>query len=318
MLSLSQATPKQSPRQIENHYLSFDIFRNIRNTAFHDMTASTLHRQVHREVHRPGPDTLHTPTPLAVWNGAMEGCLQENRPEHVIRLAQVVLRQLPRHVPTYLRLMRALWDLRKWEESELWARRLLQIDPTNALAWRSLGRAAEQRNDRTQANLILRRAFECDPYEPEIRAGLRRTSLIGERTLELNLACLATLYLRGQRWQQAADSYRTLLQADPRRVDFQSGLLLALWQGRDPQESHTIAQQLRRAYPHLLLAWAVLDATGDDNDRALAHQPLVSMDPDGDYLRSWFTLPIDLRPVQIMVSEEEQVLLNKESNQESI
>ena len=32
-----------------------------------------------------------------------------------------------------------------------------------------------------------------------------------------------------------------------------------------------------------------------------------------DYLRSWFTLPIDLRPVQIMVSEEEQVLLNKES-----
>lgn len=248
-------------------------------------------------------------TSLAEWNRALEDAIQNEDIQRALRLAKAVLQVLPRHLATYQRLLRALWSLGYWGEGAEWGRRLLQADPTNALAWRAMGRAAEQSGNRQEANTIFHRAFECDPYEPEIRAALRRTSLIGEKSLELDQACLAMLYLRGQRWQQAADTYRDLLQFDARRVDFQSGLLLALWQGGAERESYQLAQELRQSYPHLLLAWSVINDLGDEDDRALAHQPLQSMDPDYDYQRHWWGLPIDLQPVELRVSEEEAQLL---------
>ena len=252
-------------------------------------------------------------TTLADWNLALEDAIQQGNGQRALYLAEVILRVLPRHLATYQRLLRALWLLNRWVEGAEWGRRLLQADPTNALAWRALGRAAEQSGNRQEANSIFHRAFECDPYEPEIRAALRRTSLIGEKSLELDLACLAMLYLRGQRWQQAADSYRALLQSDARRVDFQSGLLLALWQGGAERDSYYLAQELRQSYPHLLLAWSVIDDLGDDDDRALAHQPLQSMDPDADYQRHWWGLSVDLQAVELRVSEEEAKLLKMET-----
>lgn len=103
------------------------------------------------------------------------------------------------------------WSLKRWHEGAEWSNIARQTQPT--LAWRALRRAAEQEDNRQEANSIFRRAFECDPYEPRIRSSVRRTSLIGEKSLELDLACLATLYPRGQRWQQAA-GYRALLQYD--------------------------------------------------------------------------------------------------------
>lgn len=253
-------------------------------------------------------ETLAT-TLLADWNRTQDQALANDQPQLILQIAPIVLRVLPRHLSTYQRLLRALWNLKRWNEGAEWARRLLQADPANALAWRALGRAVEQEGNRQEANSIFRRAFECDPYEPEIRASVRRTSLIGEKSLELNLACLATLYLRGQRWQHAAESYRTLLQYDSRRIDFQSGLLMALWQGGAERESYQLAQELRYSYPHLLLAWAVVDEFGDENDRALAYQPLQSMDSDCDYRRGWWGLPVELQPVELRVSEEEARLL---------
>ena len=241
---------------------------------------------------------------LADWNRTLDQALQNDEPEVVLQIAPIVLNLLPRHVGIYQRLLRALWSLKRWHEGAEWARRLLQADPANALAWRALGRAAEQEGNRQEANSIFRRAFECDPYEPEIRSSVRRTSLIGEKSLELNLACLATLYLRGQRWQQAAESYRALLQYDSRRVDFQCGLLMALWQGGAERDSYQLAQELRHSYPHLLLAWTVVNEFGDENDRALAYQPLQSMDPDCDYRRHWWGLSVELQPIELWVSEE--------------
>lgn len=180
---------------------------------------------------------------LADWHVAMEQQLQAENPAAVAALAQVVLRRLPRHLATYQRVLQAAWLLQRWEEGEEWAKRLLRADPGNGLAWRALAMAAEQRGQRAHAHATWQRAFEAAPYEPTIRAGLSRTTIrstevrssgsaatmIGEEpALLLNLACLATLYRRGQRWEQAASAYQALLQAEPRRVDFQVGRLAAL------------------------------------------------------------------------------------------
>jgi tetratricopeptide (TPR) repeat protein len=214
----------------------------------------------------------------------MDRALARGEAEAAAQMAQVVLRRLPRHLATYQRLLLAAWALKRWEEGEDWARRLLQADPGNALAWRSLARAAEARGQRGQANAIWRRAFEMSPYDPEIRAGLARTSLDDPNALALDQACLAVIYLRGLRWEAAARTYRLLVKADPRRIDFQLYLMAALWQSKAVDEAYVLAHHLVQSHSHLLLAWVVLDATGDENDQALARNPIETMDPDGDYV----------------------------------
>ena len=260
-------------------------------------------------------------TILADWSVAIEQCLETNRPAEAAALAQVVLRKLPRHLPTYQRLLQAAWQLRRWDEGEEWGRRLLRADPGNALAWRALAMAAEQREQRSEAHAIWQRALEAAPYAPEMRAGLVRTSLrpLGEAApviagappVALNLACLATLYLRGLRWERAIDTYRLLLEADGRRVDFQVGLMAAFWQQRARQAAFQLAQQLTTAHPHLLMAWVVLGTLGDADDRALAKNPIATMDPDGDFVSSWFGAHYEAPPATLNVSDAEAAFVQK-------
>ncbi|MEZ4681670.1 MAG: hypothetical protein R2932_46405 [Caldilineaceae bacterium] len=173
-----------------------------------------------------------TTTVLADWAVAMEQRLAADDLEALVLLAQVVLRKLPRHLATYQRLLDAAWRLRRWEEGEEWGRRLLRADPGNALAWRALAMAAEQRGERAPAHATWQRAFEAAPYGVEIRAGLSRTTLhpagapvtpVGELpTLVLNLACLA--YSIGAGCTRAGNAdLSPALQADARRIDFRLG-----------------------------------------------------------------------------------------------
>jgi tetratricopeptide (TPR) repeat protein len=256
-------------------------------------------------------------TELAAWGKAMDRALA-TQPESMGRLAQVVLRRLPRHLPTYLRLIEAAWALKRWDEGEDWGRRLLQADPGNALAWRAMARAMEQRGKRGQAYAIWRRAFEMSPYDEEIRAGVSRTSLDDPRGLELNVACLATLYLRGRRWEHAAGVYRALVKADPRRIDFQVCLMLALWQGStqgasaggtNQEDAYQLASYLAHNHPRLLPAWAALDELGDENDRALARDPIETMDPDGEFVGRMLGMVTPRRRTTLVVSVEEARLL---------
>jgi tetratricopeptide (TPR) repeat protein len=261
-------------------------------------------------------ETACVDTPLSDWNRAMDLALARAEPDAAAQMAQIVLRHLPRHLATYQRLLQVTWALKRWDEGEDWARRLLQADPGNALAWRLLARAAEGRTRRAQAHAMWRRAFEMGPYDPEIRAGLARTSLDDPNALALDLACLAVIYLRGLRWEAAARTYRQLVKADPRRIDFQLYLMAALWQSRALEEAYTLARHLVKSHPHLLLAWVVLDATGDENDQALARNPIETMDPDGDYVGAVLgaagqraTQPRTAAPALLAVGDDEAARL---------
>ena len=223
-------------------------------------------------------------TSLAEWNRGIDIALARGEAEEAARLAQVVLDHLPRHLATYQRLLQITWTLKRWDEGEDWARRLLQADPGNPWAWQALAAASEQRGQRAQSHALWQRAFEMNPYAPEVRAGLARTSLDEPNALTLDFACLAMIYLRGLRWEPAARAYRQLVKADPRRIDFQLCLMAALWQSHANDEAYALARHLVHSQPHLLLAWVALEALGDANDKALAAHPITSMDPEGDYV----------------------------------
>ena len=248
-------------------------------------------------------------TSLSAWDRAINRAIDAREPEVAARQAAAVLGQLPRHLLTYERLLEICWQTQRWSEGEEWARRLLQADPGNSTAWRALAQAAEVRYRRRQANVIWRRAFEMNPYDAGIRAGLSRTSLESPDALAYNLACLASLYLRGRRWEHAAESYRKLVQADRRRVDFQICLTVAQWQAGEREDAYALARHLVGRHPHLLMAWITLRETGDENDRALAASPIETMDPDGEYAASLWGVGKPEYRATISVSQEEASLL---------
>lgn len=244
-------------------------------------------------------------TSLAAWGRAIDRSIDGGDTRSAALLAEIVLGRLPRHLSTYARLLQLCWNEDRWREGEEWARRLLQADPGNPHAWRMLARAAEAEDRRGDANVIWRRAFEMSPYDPEIRTGLSRTSLDAPHALTYNLACLAALYVRGRRWAYAVESYRTLAQADRRRIDFQVSLAVSLWQSGQSEEAYPLARHLVGHHPHFLMAWRVLSETGDENDKALAANPIETMDPDGEYTADFWGIGKQDQAVTIYVTPEE-------------
>lgn len=262
---------------------------------------------------------------LAACNRAMTNALLAGRPAEVAPIAQVVLRRLPRHLATYGQLLQAMWVLKEWDEGEEWGRRLLQADANNALAWRAVARGAEERGERAQSHAVWLRAFEVSPNDTTIRAGLARTSLDAGNDLTLNQACLATLYRFGFRWRHAVAEYRALVDADPRRIDFLAGLMIALWRLGNRADAYQVACHLVEQHAHTIMAWVVIAAAGDENDRALAYNPIRSMDPAGEYARQWLRLE-DAPPAEqavarllpngdmpLEVSKEEVALITEQS-----
>jgi tetratricopeptide (TPR) repeat protein len=242
---------------------------------------------------------------LSTLGQQIDAHLAAGAAEQAAVLARLILVRLPRHLATYQRLLRAAWILKRAPEGEDWARRLLQADPGNAFAWRSLAYAVEQKGMRNAARAMWKRAFEADPYDPEIRSGLSRTSLEPAPALTLNTASLASLYIFGGRWAHAAGAYRALIQADNRRIDFQVNCAMALWQQNARQDAYRIARYLARNHPYLLMAWVVVNALGDVDDRALARNPIATMDPDGDFVRSKLGLPFAGAQVVLQLTPQE-------------
>ncbi|MCB0085315.1 MAG: hypothetical protein KDE47_30455, partial [Caldilineaceae bacterium] len=62
-------------------------------------------------------------------------------------------------------------------------------------------------------------------------------------------------------------------------------------------------------HPHLLLAWIALQALGDEDDKALASAPIAAMDPDGEFVSSWFAMHYERPPTVLTVTATEAALL---------
>jgi len=256
---------------------------------------------------RSGAD--ETVIELAMLSRVMQARLTAGEPEAAAALAQVILLRYPRHLATYERLIQAAWMLQRWQEGEDWARRLLQADPGNAVAWRSLAFAVEQKGMLATARSVWRRAFQCHPYDPDIRSGLMRTHSGSGEPLRLDDAALASLYLRAGRWSHAAGAYRKLVKAEPKRLDFQVNWMVAAWQQGERREAYQLARRLTQQSRYTLMAWVVLAATGDVDDQALARNPIQSMDPDGEFVQMWLRIPWERPHISLRITLREAALL---------
>jgi tetratricopeptide (TPR) repeat protein len=243
---------------------------------------------------------------LAAWNQAIDDLIQRRRAEEAIPRIRTVLKNLPRHLPSYFRLLQAIWILRRWDEGQDWALRLLRADPCNELAWAVLANAAEERDAPGEARGYWKRAYEQAPYSPHIRAGLVRTTPNQIDPLHLTSNTFAALCRMDGRWERAAEQYRALQQEFPRRVDIQCALLESLWRAQRQSEALHLAAQLSRREPNLLIGWVVSAQVGDETDQALAQAPLASLDADGEYIAVRFGADlVSVKAATINVSREE-------------
>ena len=220
-------------------------------------------------------------TQLSHWNDVIDGRLAASRAEDALPLIRVILTSLPRHLPTYFRLLQVAWLMRRWHEGREWALRLLSADPGSELAWAVLARCAEADGELALAQRYWTLALENAPYNRPIRQGLSRTLLRQKRPLMLTRPALATLYRMGGRWERAIRIYAELTEEEPGRLDFRSNLLEATWHCGQTEEALHLARYLVSLNPNLLLGWVVSARIGDEDDKALARAPLVALDPDG-------------------------------------
>ncbi len=249
-------------------------------------------------------------TQLSHWNDLIDSHLAASRAEEALPLIRIVLKCLPRHLPSYFRLLQAIWLLRRWHEGRDWALRLLHADPGSELAWAVLARCSESDGELAMAQRYWTLALENAPYNRPIRQGLSRTLLRQKRPLMLTRPALATLYRMGGRWERAIRIYAELTEEEPGRLDFQSNLLEATWHCGHQEEALHLARYLVSLNPDLLLGWVVSARIGDEDDNALAKAPLVALDPDGEYAitrfadKNTFAVPTD-----ISVSPEDAAIL---------
>jgi len=248
--------------------------------------------------------------PLAEWNQSIDDLIQNRQAEEAIARIRIVLKNLPRHLPSYFRFLQAIWLLRRWEEGQDWALRLLRADPCNELAWGVLANGAEQQGNLIEARRYWGRAFENAPYNQHIRTGMVRTTPGKADPLQLTPAAFATLCRMDGRWERAVELYTSLQQEHPRQMDLQSTLLESLWRAERQEEALRLASHLVRLEPNLLIGWLVSAQVGDETDQALAHAPLAALDADGEYMAVRFgaTLVPD-RPASIGLSVEEAARL---------
>jgi len=245
-------------------------------------------------------------TPLAAWNQAIDELIQNRRAEEAIPRIRTVLKNLPRHLPSYFRLLQTIWLLRRWDEGEDWALRLLRADPCNELAWGVLANSAEQQGNLADARRCWNRAFENSPYNQQIRAGVVRTTPGKADPLQLNPMAFATLCRMDGRWTRAVELYTPMQQEYPRRMDVQCALLESLWRAGQEEAALRLAAHLVHREPNLLIGWLVSAQVGDETDQALAQAPLAALDADGEYMRDRFGATVaSSRAVRIGLSSED-------------
>lgn len=250
-----------------------------------------------------------TPSLLSEWNKLIDDLVAKDRLQDAMLPIRIILNHFPRNLFTYQRLLDIYWQLGRMKEGHEWGRRLLRADPGNSLAWRAVAAGVEQEGERAQARQLWQRAFDANPYDPEIRAGLSRTSIHEPAPLSFNQACIASLLLRTRQWQRAQKEYESLVNRYPLRIDFQLGRLISQWQNKQSQRAYQLALHLLQLEKNLLFPWIVLDMVGDVNDKALAHNPIQLMDADGSYCRTWLGVDVGLADVEVTITKSEVELL---------
>lgn len=195
------------------------------------------------------------------------------------------LAKCPKHVEATTLLAEAYRETGLLEAAEDLLRRVLSADPENVLAHWALGLLLSDQGRDAEAIACLTHARELSPANPEILSDLQH--LVAERrsVVKPTRAMLGRLYLRQGLYRWAAEEFRAVLAADPRRLDVWVALARALWLDLSTDDATVVCEAILDDSPDCVQALLILArARQQDGENAAAEQlraRALELDPAG-------------------------------------
>ncbi len=248
-----------------------------------------------------------------------EMALAEGRYREAMRLCQGLLRAFPRYLTAQRLLGRAALRAGETGLAEEAFQTVRQLDPEDREAALGLSQIAEQRGELETALAFRQAAWECSPWDRELREGVARLAqaCYGEGHLFLTGAALASQHSRGGCWTRAATECRAVLEQGLVRPDVQQRLAVALWRRGDLEGAARVCESLTGVLPDavvpLVILASIAQVHGEPGEAAaLLHRAHV-VDVDGSRVAALLLeaeegLRSSLLPVAIPEIEETVLL----------
>ncbi len=189
-----------------------------------------------------------------------EAALAEGRYREAMRLCQGLLRAFPKYLAAQRLLGRAALRAGETALAEQAFQTVRQFDPEDREAALGLSQIAEQRGELETALAFQQAAWECSPWDRELREGVARLAqaCYGAGHLFLTGAALASQHGRGGYWTRAANECRAVLEQGLVRPDVQQRLAVALWRRGDLEGAARVCDSLTRTLPDAVVPLLIL------------------------------------------------------------
>ncbi len=176
-----------------------------------------------------------------------------------ISICRHILLRYPKHIRTYQILGEVCLEKGELDEAaDIFRRLLAHADPENLTSFAGLGVILEEKGQIDEAIWFTERAFELASSSEDIRNRLRRQYAkrdgVEPPRVKLNKAALARLYARGGQYRQAIEEFRSLLDAEPSRLDLKVALADTLWRDGRREQAHELAGEILSVCPECLRA----------------------------------------------------------------
>lgn len=210
-------------------------------------------------------------------------------PDYAGRMAQGLLRYVPRHVEARCLLGQILLEEGRLKRAESAFEAVLKADPEGVEALVGLGMVAWRQGDAVRAQAWLARAREIVPGDGDLEVA---SLLLGEATSSLGAGAQARELADQGEFQWSVEAYERALSKEQRRAELLLGKAEALWRGGDLERAREMLEGLVREHPgwvkpFLLLADIRLEGGDRQGSEALfrrAHE----LDPGGSVARRVF------------------------------
>ncbi len=202
-----------------------------------------------------------------------------------VQACRAALGKCPKHVEATTLLAESYREMGLLDAAEDLLRRVLSADPESVLAHWSLGLLLSDQEQEQEAVARLSCARELTPANPEILADLQHMVVDRRSAAKPTRAMLGRIYLAQGLYQWAAEEFRAVLAANPRRLDVWVAFVQSLWLAGEVEEAAGACEAILAEAPDCLQALLILARVRRQvGDHVAAEQLLAraqEMDPAG-------------------------------------
>jgi len=229
---------------------------------------------------------------LRGYNKEIDSLIEQERLDEAIGHCRHILATFPKHIDTYRLLGKAYLENGQNSNSADIFQRVLSSIPDDFIAHVCMSVIREEEGNLPAAVLHMEKAFECEPYNPDIQIELKR--LYGKRDgfeppkVRLTQGALARIYIRGNLVQQGVSELRSVIKENPYRYDLKSLLMESYVSANQLANAIDLASHILKKFPYNLSANRIMTRSLKTHDHpqemAICTKRLYALSPYDAYI----------------------------------